>query len=152
MKVRLARAKLFSVVVGCVAALAGCGDNSHSARSDAGPPDGNPPDLYVLPARITNIVGPMTYDGTSDDLLTGGLGKTGLASTAAPGFADAANPTAAELRRRAKVGVDRAPADMARCMAPTSTSMAMTPWARARLPARKSWPTPTMAPARRMSR
>jgi len=101
MKVRLARAKLFSVVVGCVAALAGCGDNSHSARSDAGPPDGNPPDLNVLPARITNIVGPMTYDGTSDDLLTGGLGKTGLASTAAPGFADAANPTAAELRRRA---------------------------------------------------
>jgi len=87
MKVRLARAKLFSVVVGCVAALAGCGDN--------------PPDLNVLPAGITNVVGPMTYDGTSDDLLTGGLGKTGLASTAAPGFADAANPTAAELRRRA---------------------------------------------------
>lgn len=35
-----------------------------------------------------------------DDLLTGGLGRSGLAG-AAPGFADALNPTAAELRRRA---------------------------------------------------
>jgi hydroxybutyrate-dimer hydrolase len=35
-----------------------------------------------------------------DDLLTGGLGKTGLAG-AAPGFANAAAPTAAELRQRA---------------------------------------------------
>ncbi len=56
--------------------------------------------LNVLPARITNIVGPTTYDGTTDDLLTAGLGKTGIGG-AAPGFADAANPTAAELRRRA---------------------------------------------------
>jgi len=35
-----------------------------------------------------------------DDLLTGGLGRSGLAG-AAPGFADALNPTAVELRRRA---------------------------------------------------
>lgn len=42
-----------------------------------------------------------SYDGTTDDLLTGGLGKTGLMSTAAPGYADKANPTAAELRRNA---------------------------------------------------
>jgi hydroxybutyrate-dimer hydrolase len=100
-KVRLGRAKPVSVVVGCAAVLAGCGDNSHSAQPDANPPDGNPPELNALPGRITNIVGPMTYDGTTDDLLTGGLGKTGIGSTTGPGFVDAANPTAAELRRRA---------------------------------------------------
>lgn len=37
----------------------------------------------------------------SDDLLTAGLGLDGLRSTAPPAFADAANPTPAELRRRA---------------------------------------------------
>jgi hydroxybutyrate-dimer hydrolase len=49
------------------------------------------------------IKGPIlveTYDGVSDDLLTGGLGKTGLQG-ALPGFVDPLNPTAAELRRRA---------------------------------------------------
>src|SRR5438067_1258111 len=40
------------------------------------------------------------YDGVSNDLLTAGLGKTGLAG-AAPGFANPLAPTAAELRRRA---------------------------------------------------
>lgn len=42
-----------------------------------------------------------SYDGTSDDLLTGGLGKTGLLSATAPGYVDKANPTAAELRKNA---------------------------------------------------
>ncbi len=37
------------------------------------------------------------YDGVTDDLLTGGLGKTGLAGLA-PTFADPENPTVAELR------------------------------------------------------
>jgi hydroxybutyrate-dimer hydrolase len=38
----------------------------------------------------------------ADDLLTAGLGKSGLISTAAaPGFADPLNPTTKELRRRA---------------------------------------------------
>jgi hydroxybutyrate-dimer hydrolase len=40
------------------------------------------------------------YDGVTDDLLTAGLGKTGLAG-AAPGFANPLAPTAEELRRRA---------------------------------------------------
>jgi hydroxybutyrate-dimer hydrolase len=40
------------------------------------------------------------YDGNSDDLLTAGLGKTGLAA-AAPLFKDAFKPTPAELRRNA---------------------------------------------------
>jgi hydroxybutyrate-dimer hydrolase len=42
-----------------------------------------------------------TYDGVTDDLLTAGLGKSGLQSATPPGFADPVNPTAAELRRRA---------------------------------------------------
>jgi hydroxybutyrate-dimer hydrolase len=41
-----------------------------------------------------------TYDGISDDLLTAGLGKSGLAAQP-PKIADPLNPTAAELRRLA---------------------------------------------------
>lgn len=37
----------------------------------------------------------------TQDLLTGGLGRTGLGAGAAPVYADPANPTAAELRRNA---------------------------------------------------
>lgn len=37
----------------------------------------------------------------SQDLLTGGLGRTGLAAAAAPAYADPLNPTALELRRNA---------------------------------------------------
>ena len=40
------------------------------------------------------------YDGDFDDLLTAGLGKTGLAA-AAPAFTNPLNPTSAELRRNA---------------------------------------------------
>jgi len=42
-----------------------------------------------------------TYDGTTDDLLTAGLGMSGLQQGPVPGFADPVNPTAAELRKRA---------------------------------------------------
>ncbi|KQW00311.1 3-hydroxybutyrate oligomer hydrolase family protein [Rhizobacter sp. Root1221] len=67
--------------------VAACGDD----------PD---PDFNSLPAGFNTPVR-TTYDGTTDDLLTAGLGKTGIGSASAPGFTDAANPTAAELRRRA---------------------------------------------------
>lgn len=71
-------------------ALAGCNGGSDSTVVE----------YNALPAGIVNVVGPTTYDGAADDLLTAGLGKTGIGG-AAPGFADLANPTAAELRRRA---------------------------------------------------
>lgn len=48
-----------------------------------------------------------------DDLLTGGLGAAGLQSPQAPAFADAAAPTAAELRRRALWANWRGIADLA---------------------------------------
>jgi hydroxybutyrate-dimer hydrolase len=52
-----------------------------------------------------------TYDGVSDDLLTAGLGKTGLAG-AAPAIANPASPTVAELRRLAIWSNYRALVDM----------------------------------------
>ncbi|MEL1264130.1 3-hydroxybutyrate oligomer hydrolase family protein [Pseudoxanthomonas putridarboris] len=48
----------------------------------------------IEPQRVTE------HRGT-DDLLTAGLGLEGLRAMAPPAFADAANPTSAELRRRA---------------------------------------------------
>ena len=48
---------------------------------------------------VEDVTASIHRDG--DDLLTAGLGATGLRSITAPAFADAAQPTAAELRRRA---------------------------------------------------
>lgn len=50
------------------------------------------------PAFLGTVVS-VNYDGTSDDLLTAGLGKTGLGGAAAPAAVDPLNPTAAELRK-----------------------------------------------------
>src|SRR5207237_9988877 len=41
------------------------------------------------------------YDGVTNDLLTAGLGHSGLGSAIAPGFVDPLHPTAEELRRLA---------------------------------------------------
>jgi hydroxybutyrate-dimer hydrolase len=54
----------------------------------------------VKPSFIPGTISKIAYDGVSDDLLTAGLGKSGLQG-AAPAVADPANPTAAELRRLA---------------------------------------------------
>jgi hydroxybutyrate-dimer hydrolase len=53
-----------------------------------------------------------TYDGSSDDLLTAGLGRSGLGVATPPPVKDAKSPTAAELRRRAIHANYRALADM----------------------------------------
>jgi hydroxybutyrate-dimer hydrolase len=52
------------------------------------------------PAQIGDVVRNV-YDGVNDDLLTAGLGKSGLGGAAVPGFANNDKPTTAELRRRA---------------------------------------------------
>ena len=57
-------------------------------------------------------VSSQSYDGAADDLLTAGLGKTGLASAVAPVYADPLKPTAAELRRVAIYTNYRAMLDM----------------------------------------
>ena len=68
--------------------LAGCWGN-----------DTYTPEQNIKPSFV-GAVTKTTYDGASDDLLTGGLGKTGLQG-AAPPIAVPTAPTAAELRRLA---------------------------------------------------
>ncbi|ALP62147.1 3-hydroxybutyrate oligomer hydrolase family protein [Paraburkholderia caribensis] len=82
-------------------AACGHGDDHHSQTVNALP-------SFVVSGSVTTTA----YDGNSDDLLTGGLGKTGLGSATAPSFANAASPTAAELRRLAIWSNYRALVDM----------------------------------------
>lgn len=72
--------------------LGGCGGGGGSGGGAAL--------LNVRPDFIMGTISATSYNGTTDDLATGGLGKSGLAG-AAPAIADPANPTAAELRRLA---------------------------------------------------
>lgn len=51
-----------------------------------------------LPDFIQGDIQSSQYDGTTNDLLTGGLGASGLASGTAPAFDDPLNPTSEELR------------------------------------------------------
>lgn len=66
----------------------------------------------TLPAFVKGPVHSQTYDGNSDDLLTAGLGASGLAGPA-PDFANKASPTAAELRKAAIRNNYRALVDIA---------------------------------------
>ena len=65
-------------------------------------------DLRFVPSSLSC----KRYDGGSDDLLTAGLGKSGLGNPAAPPVAVPASPTATELRRLAIWNNYRALADM----------------------------------------
>lgn len=66
-------------------ALAACGSSPTRPMT---------PDTVIEPLRVTEHRG-------GDDLLTAGLGLAGLQAMTPPGFADAAHPAPAELRRRA---------------------------------------------------
>eukprot|EP01030_Chromulinospumella_sphaerica_P023297 gene23297-23320_t len=79
----------FLLAAVAAAVLAACGGGGGDG-SNASP---NTKPTYLGPIQAT------AYDGTTDDLLTAGLGKTGLAAAAAPAYADPLKPTAAELRR-----------------------------------------------------
>lgn len=80
------------------ALMAACGGGGGGGWGGGG--GGTPgPQPNAKPAFI-GAVAHQEYDGASDDLATAGLGKTGLAG-AAPTYANAAAPTAAELRRHA---------------------------------------------------
>lgn len=68
--------------------------------------------INTLPAFVKGPVRSQTYDGNSDDLLTAGLGASGLAGPA-PAFANPAGPTAAELRKAAIWNNYRALVDIA---------------------------------------
>ncbi len=83
--------------------LAACGDHDR---------DDSPAAVNQKPAYLGTVTS-TTYDGTTDDLLTAGLGVTGLAAAAAPAYNDPANPTARELRRNAIYANYRAVLDIA---------------------------------------
>ncbi|WP_374568221.1 3-hydroxybutyrate oligomer hydrolase family protein [Ideonella sp.] len=95
---------LFSAVTAS-AALAACGG------SDNPPPPPPPAPVNTLPAGVTHhsvtdysATAPGAGDSAAtQDLLTAGLGKTGLGG-AAPAYADPDHPTALELRRGALYG------------------------------------------------
>jgi hydroxybutyrate-dimer hydrolase len=60
----------------------------------------DPAPVNEKPNFITGDIRQASYDGSTDDLLTAGLGKTGLGA-AAPAYAVPTAPTVAELRRNA---------------------------------------------------
>lgn len=61
-----------------------------------------PPGITTLSTVAYRATAPGTgTTAETQDLLTAGLGKTGLGAAAAPAFTDAANPSALELRRNA---------------------------------------------------
>ncbi|WP_341580916.1 3-hydroxybutyrate oligomer hydrolase family protein [Marinobacter metalliresistant] len=74
--------------------------------------DGKSP-FNEIPDFVQGDIQQSSYDGITDDLLTAGLGATGLGSSPAPAFADPLNPTAAELRRLAIYNNYRALVDTA---------------------------------------
>lgn len=57
--------------------------------------------VNLAPSFVAGTTLRTTYDGSTDDLLTAGLGKSGLQSAVAPAIAEPLNPTAGELRRLA---------------------------------------------------
>lgn len=75
---------------GLLLAACGGGNNNNSGN-------GNP---NIKPVNIGTVT-IKSYDGNTDDLLTAGLGKDGLASATAPLPLNPAAPTAVELRRYA---------------------------------------------------
>lgn len=80
-----------------LAAIAACSGWPASALAAAAV---SPDELNLRPGFLRSEVVETAYDGITDDLLTGGLGKTGLMG-AAPAFAVPTAPTPAELRRNA---------------------------------------------------
>ena len=115
-----------TALVGVV--VAGCGGGGNDASND-------------LPTGIKQLgttVYPAIAVGTgataaTQDLLTAGMGRTGLGAAAPPAYADPLNPTALELRRNAIFPTTAAfwiralMAATAACMAPTSLLLA---WSR----------------------
>jgi hydroxybutyrate-dimer hydrolase len=82
----IASVRAVAAVALCLGGIAGLASSSAA---------GSPPPFVVPDSlRVTS------YDGVSDDLLSGGLNLAGLVNPVPPGFADPLEPTPAELRRR----------------------------------------------------
>lgn len=96
MKIRLSL--LAMGAIGC-ATIASCGSSNELV-------------LNTPPTFVSGVVQRASFDGVGNDLLTAGLGKTGLQTAVAPTITDAANPLASELRRLAIYNNYRALLDM----------------------------------------
>ena len=70
------------------AVLAACGGGGDGSTLNARP-------------SYLGAISETSYDGSSNDLLTAGLGANGMAAALPPAYADPLKPTAAELRRTA---------------------------------------------------
>ncbi len=99
MKIRLSLLAIGVLGVVGVTTIAGCGSSNEVT-------------LNTPPTFVAGVVQRASYDGTTNDLLTAGLGKSGLQSAVAPTITDAANPVASELRRLAIYNNYRALLDM----------------------------------------
>ena len=84
---RWTQAARLALAIAPLALLAACGGGSGQT------------DVNVKPTFLGTVT-KTVYDGVNDDLLTAGLGRTGLGATA-PAIANPTAPTAAELRRLA---------------------------------------------------
>ncbi|GAB4553111.1 MAG: D-(-)-3-hydroxybutyrate oligomer hydrolase [Rhizobacter sp.] len=121
MTLRMRGFQTLSLALVAAAALVACGggggDDSVTPADAAAAPTEQAQHLGAhavfnrKPEFVSGEVLSTEYDGVSDDLLTAGLGKTGLAG-ALPPFASASAPTAAELRRAAIYNSYRAIVDM----------------------------------------
>ena len=92
------------IALAAATALAALGTSGCGSLSDED-------DLNTRPSWLGSVSA-ASYDGSSDDLLTAGLGKAGLQSATPPAFADPLKPTAAELRRAAIYNSYRGLVDM----------------------------------------
>ena len=99
MQMTITRAGTTGMSLCTLLALAACGSN-HA-----------PEELNQMPGYLGSITR-ADYDGKTNDLLTAGLGKTGLAG-ATPAYANTEQPTPLELRRNAIYANYRAVLDIA---------------------------------------
>lgn len=97
MNTRRRQTKLASAMTLGAIALAGCGGGGGSSPTNDLPQGVT---QHSMTAYSATTVGTGTT-AASQDLLTGGIGKTGLGAAAAPAYADPLNPTVLELRRNA---------------------------------------------------
>jgi hydroxybutyrate-dimer hydrolase len=94
------------MLAAAAAALSACGSSDDSSSTPSGPA------TNTLPSFVSGSVRTQSYDGNTDDLLTAGLGKTGLGSPTPPSIANPVGPSAADLRRLAIYTNYRALVDM----------------------------------------
>lgn len=109
---------VIGVLAGAAAVSSGGGgsdSSSSSSSSSSGSSSGSNTNTtktnpFTVPSSISKNLVMKSYDGISDDLLTAGVGQTGIVSSNIT-YADSANPTAAELRRAAIITQYRANQD-----------------------------------------